>query len=128
MLSHVTVGVKDVEQACRFYGPILDVLGLKPRFVEAGWAGWQPSNGERPLFIVTQPFDGQEPSVGNGQMIALLAGTRAMVDRCHALALDLGGADEGKPGPRAHYHPDYYGAYFRDLDGNKICVCCHTPE
>jgi hypothetical protein len=61
-------------------------------------------------------------------MIALLAPKRALVDACHAAALKLGGADEGAPGLRPHYHPNYYGAYFRDLDGNKICVCSHHAE
>lgn len=128
MLSHVTVGVKDVEEARRFYGPIFEALGLKPRFADAHWAGWQPPIGDRPLFIVTQPFDGEEATTGNGQMIALMADNRAAVDQCHALALELGGADEGKPSVRPQYHPNYYGAYFRDPDGNKLCVCCHLPE
>ncbi|WP_157218710.1 VOC family protein [Flavisphingomonas formosensis] len=128
MLSHVTVGVKDVEQARRFYGPILKALGLKPRFADAHWAGWQPSLGDRPLFIVTRPFDGEEATVGNGQMIALMADKRATVDQCYALALQLGGTDAGQPDVRPHYHPNYYGAYFRDPDGNKLCVCCHLPE
>ncbi|MDR6673780.1 putative lactoylglutathione lyase [Xanthomonas translucens] len=65
---------------------------------------------------------------GNGQMLALQAASRAQVDRCHALALAHGARCEGAPGLRAHYHPDYYGAYFRDLDGNKLCVCCHRTE
>jgi catechol 2,3-dioxygenase-like lactoylglutathione lyase family enzyme len=91
MLSHVTIGVSDVERARRFYGPILAALGLVPRFAEDHWAGWQPLTSDRPLFIITRPFDDGDPSVGNGQMIALMAGTRALVDRCHAFALDLGG-------------------------------------
>jgi len=128
MLSHVTVGVKDVEQACRFYSPILEALGMKPRFADAHWAGWQPSIGDRPLFIVTRPFDGEETTAGNGQMIALMADRRATVDRCHVLALQLGGTDAGKPDIRPHYHPNFYGAYFRDPDGNKLCICCHIPE
>ncbi|OXH86721.1 glyoxalase, partial [Burkholderia multivorans] len=53
--------------------------------------------------------------------------TRAHVDRCHALALQHGGTCEGPPGLRPHYHRDYYGAYFRDPDGNKLCVVCHRP-
>ncbi|AAU45694.1 hypothetical protein D8O27_29525 [Burkholderia mallei] len=60
-------------------------------------------------------------------MTAFLAADRATVDRVYALALRAGGASEGAPGLRPHYHPDYYGAYFRDLDGNKLCVCCHEP-
>jgi len=128
MLSHVTVGVQDVERARRFYSPILRALGLEARFANAHWAGWQPSDGDRPLFIVTRPFNGEEATVGNGQMIALMADKRATVDQCHALALELGGIDAGQPGVRPHYHPLYYGAYFRDPDGNKLCVCCHLPE
>ena len=61
-------------------------------------------------------------------MSALAADTRVLVDRCHALALELGGIDEGAPGLRTQYHPNFYGAYFRDLDGNKLCVCCHRAE
>ena len=67
-------------------------------------------------------------SVGNGQMLALLAKSRAMVDATYARAIGLGAACEGAPGLRPHYHPNYYGAYFRDLDGNKICICCHESE
>ena len=57
-----------------------------------------------------------------------LAADRASVDRCHAAAIARGGTDEGAPGLRPQYHPHYYGAYFRDPDGNKLCVCCHDPE
>jgi predicted lactoylglutathione lyase len=51
-----------------------------------------------------------------------------VVDRCHALALELGGRDEGAPALRPQYHASYYGAYFRDPDGNKLCVVCHAAE
>ena len=61
-------------------------------------------------------------------MLALQAANWALVDRCHALALAQGARCEGAPVLRAQYHPDYYGAYFRDLDGNKLCVCCHCAE
>jgi predicted lactoylglutathione lyase len=58
-------------------------------------------------------------------MVALLAADRLMVDRAHTTALAHGAACEGPPGLRPEYHANYYGAYFRDLDGNKLCVCCH---
>jgi len=58
----------------------------------------------------------------------LLAPDRKTVDACHALALAHGASCEGSPGLRPQYHPNYYGAYFRDLDGNKLCVCSHQPE
>ncbi len=61
-------------------------------------------------------------------MIALLAQSRPVVDLCHALAIEHGGVCEGDPGLRPEYHPSYYGAYFRDPDGNKLCVCCHGAE
>ncbi|WP_242487905.1 VOC family protein [Pseudomonas sp. TH31] len=81
----------------------------------------------RPLFVIGTPFDEHPATPGNGQMIALLAPSREIVSRCHALALANGGSCEGPPGLRPHYHPDYYGAYVRDPDGNKLCVCCHEP-
>jgi predicted lactoylglutathione lyase len=81
----------------------------------------------RPLFLIGKPFNGLAASPGNGQMIALLAASRKMVDLAHAIALSAGATCEGPPGLRPQYHENYYGAYFRDLDGNKLCVCCHDP-
>ena len=130
MLSHIHIGIADYDRALAFYSALLGELGLQRRFAERdkGWAGWQMPGVARPLFLIGRPFDGRPADAGNGQMIALLAPDRAAVDRCHALALALGGRDEGTPGLRPHYHADYYGAYFRDPDGNKLCVCCHQPE
>lgn len=130
MISHVHIGIGDFDRAFAFYSAILPVLGLELKFSEPdkGWAGWMMPTAARPLFLIGLPFDRQAASPGNGQMVALLAPSRAAVDRCHALALDRGAMSEGAPGPRPHYHADYYGAYFRDPDGNKLCVCCHQPE
>lgn len=127
MLSHVTIGVSDTERAVAFYAPILEALGLVLKFSDARWAGWKSPAADRPLFIVTRPFDGGPAEPGNGPMVAFVAKSRPSVDECHALALRNGGRDEGQPGLRPDYHPNYYGAYFRDPDGNKICVCCHDP-
>jgi len=74
------------------------------------------------------PFDGKPAQPGNGQMVALLAESRAVVDRCYAVALASGGTCEGPPGVRPHYHPHYYGAYFRDPEGNKLGVVCHSAQ
>ena len=130
MISHVHVGVDDFGRAFAFYDAVLPVLGLALRFRDAdkGWAGWQTPGVARPLFLVGRPFDGRKASPGNGQMIALLAADRATVDRAHAVALAAGGSDEGAPGLRPRYHADYYGAYLRDPEGNKLCICCHRPE
>jgi catechol 2,3-dioxygenase-like lactoylglutathione lyase family enzyme len=129
MLSHVYIGVNDFERAFAFYSPLMAVLGLQLRFRDDAkpWAGWQGPDAPRPLFLVGTPYDGQPASPGNGQMVALLAADRATVDRAHATALAHGGVCEGPPGLRPQYHPDYHGAYFRDPDGNKLCVCCHSP-
>ncbi|MBI3350602.1 MAG: VOC family protein [Burkholderiales bacterium] len=126
MLSHVFVGTDDFDRALAFYRPLMAMLGVTERFCQPdqGWAGWQSTPGPRPLLVLGRPFEG-EHDPGNGQMVALLAASRAQVDEAHALALAHGGRCEGPPGPRPHYHADYYGAYFRDLDGNKLCVACH---
>lgn len=129
MISHVYIGISDFARAFGFYEAIMRELGLHLKFSEPenGWAGWVSPNAPRPLFLIGKPFDGEAASVGNGQMIALLSPDRDTIDRVHELALQAGGRCEGKPGLRPHYHPNYYGAYFRDPDGNKICVCCHDP-
>ena len=129
MISHVTVGTSDFPRAFAFYEGLLPVLGLVLKFREAdgSFAGWMRPDAPRPLFLLTRPFDGGAHAPGNGQMVALLAPDRAAVDRAHAFALAHGGADEGAPGLRPWYHPHYYGAYFRDPDGNKLCVVCHDP-
>jgi catechol 2,3-dioxygenase-like lactoylglutathione lyase family enzyme len=61
-------------------------------------------------------------------MVAFVARDRASVRKAHAIALRNGGSDEGAPGLRPEYHENYYGAYFRDPDGNKLCVVCHGHE
>ncbi len=129
MLSHVHIGVNDFDRAMAFYGRVLGRLGLAQRFCEPEipWAGWQVPGVARPLFLIGRPFDGQAASPGNGTMNALLAVDRSTVDEVHALALLHGGSCEGPPGLRPQYHANYYGAYFRDPDGNKLCVCCHGP-
>lgn len=130
MFSHIFVGVSDFERAIAFYNPLMDTLGIRPRFCDRDrpWAGWQSEPGPRPLFIIGAPFDRQPHAHGNGQMIAFLAENRMIVDRAHEVALANGGVSEGPPGLRPEYHQNYYGAYFRDPDGNKLCVACHTAE
>ncbi|MGT2474294.1 VOC family protein [Paraburkholderia terrae] len=127
MLSHVFVGVNDFERAFAFYSAVLAELGLVLKFREDDrpWAGWMKPDVARPLFLVGKPFDGAPAVAGNGDMVALLAADRVAVDRVYATALAHGAACEGPPGLRPEYHANYYGAYFRDSDGNKLCVCCH---
>lgn len=130
MFSHIMVGVTDFERALAFYRALMPVLGIKERFCERErpWAGWQSSPEPRPLFLIGKPYDSQKHAVGNGQMVAFLAKSRAVVDQAYAAALAHGGTSEGAPGLRSEYHANYYGAYFRDTEGNKLCVACHSPE
>ena len=128
MFSHVFVGVSDFERALRFYQPLMAYLGHPQRFCEPSrpWAGWQTSEAQaRPLFLIGSPYNQQAHAVGNGQMAAFMVQNRAMVDEVYTLALSLGGLCEGAPGLRPEYHAQYYGAYFRDPEGNKLCVVCH---
>ena len=127
MFSHIFFGVSNFGRAHAFYGPLMTELGFRQRFFDPvkSWAAWQQAIGGRPLFIIGLPFNGAPHDSGNGQMAAFMAKDRATVDRVYQLAVAQGGADEGKPMLRPHYHENYYGAYFRDLDGNKLCVVCH---
>jgi catechol 2,3-dioxygenase-like lactoylglutathione lyase family enzyme len=127
MLSHVYVGINNFEPALAFYTAVMAELGNRLRFSDAEkpWAAWQPAEGARPLFVIGKPYDGEPAGCGNGQMTALMAPSRDVVDRVHALALEHGGSCEGPPGLRPQYHANYYGAYFRDPEGNKLSVVCH---
>ena len=129
LLSHVHVGVMDFDRSFAFYSGVMRQLGFVLKFSqpEKSWAGWTENNVARPLFLIGRPFDGETANPGNGQMVALLASNRNIVDQAYAWAIENGGANDGAPALRPHYHPDYYGAYFRDPDRNKICVCCHDP-
>ncbi|WP_339409273.1 VOC family protein [Pseudomonas sp. EA_35y_Pfl2_R5] len=130
MFSHICIGVSGFPRALAFYQPIMTLLGIELRFLDEHkpWAAWQSKPEPRPLLLIGKPHDGAPHHPGNGQMVALLAQNRAQVEQAHRLALAHGGRCEGPPGLRAEYHPDYYGAYFRDPDGNKLCVVCHQPE
>lgn len=113
MLSHITIGISDLDRAFAFYERVLAPLNyvLKLREPAKGWAGWKLPTADRPLFIIMAPSDGGPPTPGNGAMTAFLAKDRAVVDAVHAAAIAAGGQDEGVPGLRPHYHENYYGAY-----------------
>ncbi|MBI0535180.1 VOC family protein [Roseomonas sp. KE2513] len=125
MFSHVMVGARDIAAMARFYDAVLLPLGLERGPDSAGGPRgvcWRAPGHRHPTFDVQEPFDGQPPSAGNGCMVAFTAPSRAAVDVAHAAALAHGGTDEGPPGLRPRYAPDYYGAYMRDPVGNKLHV------
>ena len=129
MYSHITVGTNDGGKAIAFYDAVLGVLGHKRCHgtPEEGFGGYGDMRGDQ--FWVLPPFDGAPATIGNGTHVAFFAETRQAVRNVYETALAHGGTDEGAPGLRPHYHPNYYGAYFRDPGGNKLQVVCHyAPE
>jgi catechol 2,3-dioxygenase-like lactoylglutathione lyase family enzyme len=126
MFSHVTVGCSNLTRASHFYDALLTPLGLRRREITPDGgpmaACWVDDACLLPRFYVYVPFDGMPASAGNGCMVAFLAPSREAVNSAHDAGLAAGGTNEGLPGLRAHYEPDYYGAYLRDPDGNKIHV------
>jgi catechol 2,3-dioxygenase-like lactoylglutathione lyase family enzyme len=125
MLHHVSVGVADVERAAKFYDEVLGALGYKR---SAQFLPYAVAYGEGISELwIGQPHDQGAPSPGNGTHIGFSARTKGAVDKFHAAALENGGTDEGEPGPRPEYGPDYYGAFVRDPDGNKIEATLHAP-
>ena len=120
MIGYVTLGTNDLEKAAAFYDELLGLIGGQ-RFMEMDRAvAWRASD-DSPGISVGKPYDGNAATVGNGTMIALMTQSPEQVQALHAKALELGGSDEGAPGERI---PGFYGAYFRDLDGNKLCAFC----
>ena len=126
MFSHVTLGSNDLARSRVFYDAVMKALGHKLLFeLPQTFAYGEPAG---PKLFILPPFDGKEARPGNGAHAAFKVESRATVDAFHAAALANGGSDEGKPGLRPHYHPNYYGAYVRDPDGNKIQAVCHRKD
>ena len=130
MFSHVFTGINDFDRALAFYAPVLESLGFQLRFSEPEipWAGWHSAGGVRPFFVICKPHDGLPHQPGNGQMVAFDASSRELVRSAYATGLAHGGKSEGAPGLRPQYHANYYGAYLRDPEGNKIAFASHAAE
>ncbi|MEQ9316649.1 MAG: VOC family protein [Henriciella sp.] len=119
MLAYVTLGSNDIEKAKSFYDELMPALGAK-RFFDNGRLYFYGTGPGQPMLAIGGPYDEKAASCGNGVMPALAAPDKETVDRVYKKAIELGAKDEGAPGNRM---PTFYGAYFRDPDGNKICVC-----
>ena len=129
MLSHITIGTNRLEEAVAYYDAVLATLGIaRTNFDSKYRYARYAREGESFAFFICAPFDGEQASVGNGTHIAFAAPDATCVDAFHAAAVGAGGTDEGAPGPRPHYHAHYYGAYVRDLDGNKLQACFQAYE
>ena len=127
MIDHTGIPVSDPDAAKAFYDAALGAIGAKilmtvPKEFTGG--KWVAGYGRRkPDFWLTESAE-----IGPGRHYAFTASSRAEVDAFHAAALAAGGRDNGAPGIRAHYHPDYYGAFVLDPDGNNVEAVCHGPE
>ena len=124
-LSHVSIGTNDFPRAKAFYDAALATLQIDCLMDTEDGSGY----GRRlPEFWVGFPHDGADASPGNGVHVCFNANSVAQVQAFHAKALELGAQDEGKPGLRREYADNYYAAFVRDLDGNKIEAVFFVPE
>jgi catechol 2,3-dioxygenase-like lactoylglutathione lyase family enzyme len=125
IISHVSVGVADLDRARKFYDPVMATLGYGVIMDEPGIGAAYGT--AFPEFWINRPHDRQAATPGNGVHIAFLAPDHAAVDRFHHTALEHGGRCDGPPGERPHYTPGYYAAFVRDPDGNKLEAMLIAP-
>ena len=118
MIGYATIGANDLERASKFYDAVLAPLGGARAFANERMQFYM-SPSIPGMIAVCKPYDEQKATAGNGSMFGLAAASREQVDAIHAAAIAAGGLDEGAPGMRTD---TFYGAYFRDPDGNKICA------
>lgn len=121
MFSYVMLGTNDLPRAIDFYDPLMELLGHPKAGRGEEGASWGTfSENHTTGLCVGKPFDGRTAGVGNGTMVALNARSVEHIQQLHALALRLGGTDEGAPGHRPQYGQGFHSAYVRDPDGNKL--------
>ena len=120
MTGYATVGTNDLERAVAYYDALMAVVGASRILEYDRIVVWSDAPGGA-MFGICRPYDGNPATPGNGCMAGVRASSTEAVDRFHATAIRLGGADEGAPGDRGN---GFYAGYFRDLDGNKLVVFC----
>lgn len=123
MINYLTLGSNDIARSRGFYDAIMAPLGYRRLYSDESMVGY---GADRPVIYLMKPYNGAPASNGNGTMISLAAPSRMAVDAFHAAALQAGGKDEGAPGIRAGVHENFYAAYTRDPDGNKLSAVCET--
>jgi len=126
MIGYLTIGAADLAQSKFFYDAVLGAIGWK-RFAEQGSFidyGLGGRNDGQSIWLCT-PYDGKEARAGNGIMVGFDAITPEQVHAFYDAAMTHGGSDEGAPGPRPDYGPEWYAAYLRDPTGNKLAIVCH---
>ncbi|MEN7343583.1 MAG: VOC family protein [Pseudomonadota bacterium] len=118
MIGYVTLGTNQFDAAATFYDALLGSIGAGRAMGDTSFIAWGVDPA-KPMVSIIKPHDGEAATVGNGTMVALQLPNPAAVDAAHAKAMALGAKDEGAPGPRGS--SGFYAAYWRDLDGNKLC-------
>ncbi len=121
ILDHIGMSVSDYEECKTFFKTALAPLGIELVSEVHGWAGFGRSG--RPQFWFGA---GQEPQ--KPMHLAFAAQSREQVRRFYAAALEAGAKDNGPPGVREIYHPNYYGAFVIGPDGHNVEAVCHAPE
>ncbi len=116
MIGYVTLGTNNLARSAKFYDELLGAIGARRMMESDRFVAWS-ANPQQAGLGIALPFDGKPATVGNGVMVALAVDSKAKVDALYNKAIELGGTDEGKPGPRGE---GFYAGYFRDLDGNKL--------
>ena len=116
MIGYVTIGTSDMPKALDFYDELLAEIGGK-RVMGMDRIQFY-ANGKGAMLAVCVPYDEQQQHCGNGVMVAIDAGSAEMSEKLYNKAISLGATCEGEPGQRL---PIFFGAYVRDLDGNKLC-------
>lgn len=117
MIAYTTIGSADIDRAKAFYLELLADMDASI-FMDLGRLAVIASPGGGGMLAVCTPYNEEPANPGNGNMVAITPGSRELVDKLHAKALQMGASDEGAPGQRMD---GFYGAYFRDPDGNKVC-------
>lgn len=124
MIGYLTIGTNDLDRAIKFYDALLTTIGVQKLWQHGNMAAWGPSRTNTALCL-TRPYDGHAASVGNGVMVAFKVDCAEQVDAFCAKGIELGGVNEGSPGPRGEH--GVYAGYFRDLDGNKLNAYVPAP-
>jgi catechol 2,3-dioxygenase-like lactoylglutathione lyase family enzyme len=125
MIHHASIGTNDLKRAKAFYDPLMSLIGFRLLKLSDKAAHYGASDI---VFSLETPMNGLPATPGNGVHIAFQAPDRETVRRFHETAIANGGADEGGPGIRENYNANYYGAFVRDLDGNKVEAVTYTAR
>lgn len=129
MLDHIGIAISDIERSAKFYAAALAPFGITklyeygPEKTDSGGTAMGFGKDMMPFFWI-----GDKERVGEGTHVAFTAPNRATVDAFYEAAMAAGGIDNGPPGLRVKYHPDYYGAFVLDPDGINVEAVCHRPE